>query len=178
MPGREEEHQGGVSRRLVNERVFQRGIIGWRGEATLGGRVSAGFRFFVLIIIHTHTHTVDVFIFVRSIVPSIHPSTRRTYTTTKSGPKRLLNSTRARARFCLLHKRNISKLPYTREISQNYTREISQKNTRRRRPIVKRRFKGGSRNRLYDDMTISCMYKQNVFWVYRYRYTTLFGRCL
>lgn len=159
MPGREEEHQGGVSRRLVNERVFQRGIIGWRGEATLGGRVSAGFRFFVLIIIHTHTHSRCIYF--RSFDRSIHPSVNASHVYNNKEWTETTPQLNPRARAFSF-----------------YTREISQKNTRRRRPIVNRRFKGGSRNRLYDDMTISCMYKLNVFWVYRYRYTTLFGRCL
>lgn len=156
MPGREEEHQGGVSRRLVNERVFQRGILGWRGEATLGGRVSAGFRFFVLIIIHTHTHTQSMYLF--SFVRSFHPSIpQRVARTQQQRVDRNDSSTRpARARVFV------------------YTREISQKNTRRRRPIVNRRFKDGSRNRLYDRCFWEfCMYKQNVVWVYKYLYTTL-----
>ena len=143
-----------MSRRLVNERVFQRGIIGWRGEATLGGRVSAGFRFFVLIIIHTHTHSRCIYF--RSFDRSIHPSVNASHVHnnkewTETTPQ--LNPTRARVFV--------------------YTREISQKNTRRR-PIVNRRFKDGSRNRLYDTCFWEFyMYKQNVVWVYRYLYTTL-----
>lgn len=123
----------------MNERVFQRGIIGWRGEATLGGRVSAGFRFFVLIIIHTHTHTVDVFIFVRSIVPSIHPSVDASHvynnkewteTTPQLNPRAraFLFITQEKYLKITVHKRNIPKL-HTRNISKKHTTTTTNRET-------------------------------------------------